>query len=80
MKTNHNRGFQDPGSDIAGGFTVFQGHGETPLSGKRVFACATRAGETERAIRRDRAGAKKFVHSRTRFHEDAALKKIVRDL
>jgi hypothetical protein len=82
MKTNHQRGFVEKYRKYGigkGEFTTFSGHGETVLSGRRINATATVASENSTGVRRDKAGAKKFVHSRTRFHEDAALKRLVRD-
>jgi hypothetical protein len=82
MKTNHRRGFVARGDSykcIAHGFVTFHGHGETTLSGRRVNASATLASENSRGVRRDRAGAKKFIHSRTRFHEDAALRLLIKN-
>jgi hypothetical protein len=80
LKTNHRRGYVAPNfynGQKKGGFVTWSGHGETTLSGKRVNACATHGSENSLQVRRDKAGAKKFVRSRTRFHEKAALKKIV---
>ena len=82
MKTNHRRGFvatRFHNGQKAHGFVTWSGKGETPLSGRGVNAHATVASENSRSVGRDKAGAKKFVRSRTRFHEDAALRKIVRD-
>lgn len=64
------------------GYTTFYEQGETPLSGQKVSAGANNGNHTDGAkgVRKDRAGAKKFVRSRTRFHEDAALIKIADDI
>jgi len=60
------------------GYVTFHGRGKTPLSGKAISAGAVNGDATDGAkgVRKSRAGAKKFIHSRTRHHEDAALKKI----
>jgi hypothetical protein len=82
-KTNHQRGFKANrfhNGQQSGGFITFNGRGETVVSGRAVGACSTLASENSRSVARDRAGAKKYVRSRTRFHEDAALKKLVREL
>lgn len=82
MKTNHRRGFVAPrfqNGQKAHGFVTWSGKGETPLSGRGVNAHATLAPENSRDVARQKAGAKKFVRSRTRFHEDAALQKLVRE-
>lgn len=82
-KTNHRRGDQDNKFNLGrrtGGVSTFYGRGKTPLSDVNVAAGATVFSENAKGIRRDRAGAKKFVQSRTRFHEDAALKKLVTQL
>lgn len=83
MKTNHRRGYVAPNfqhGQKSGGFVTWHGSGETPVSGRAVGACATVASENSRSVARDKRGAKKFVRSRTRFHEDAALRKLVKEL
>ncbi len=84
---NHRRGsgYRDPKFSTGqrtSDYVVFHGHGETPLSGQRISATAHNGDHTDGAkgVRKDKAGAKKFIHSRTRFHEDAALRKIADDL
>ena len=81
MKTNHQRGFKDKrdsravfNSYIAGGNWV---HSE--LADRFIAASATCGDHTngKRGIAKDVRGAKKFVNSRLRFHENAALKKLV---
>lgn len=79
MKTNHQRNFVEKYRQYGvgcGSFVTGMYKGETLLSGKPVNAIATLASQNSFGVRRDRAGAKKFVRSRTRFHENAALKKI----
>lgn len=84
---NHRRGggFKDQKFDHGqrtSGYTTFSGHGETPLSGRKINASSVNGDATDGAkgVRKDRAGAKKFIHSRTRLHEGAALKRIAKDI
>ena len=84
---NHRRGsgYRDPKFNTgqrSSGYTTFHGQGETPLSGRLVEAAANSGDHTDGAkgVRKSRAGAKKFIHSRTRHHEDAALIKIADDI
>lgn len=82
MKTNHRRGYVAPNfsnGQKSGGYVTWSGGGETPLSGRGINAHATVAGGSSKLVRRDKAGAKKFVRSRSRFHEDAALRKLVKE-
>lgn len=82
-KRNHRRNYTAPrfydGQKSMSGFITWHGHGETVLSGKRVNASSSFAAESSRGVARDKAGAKKYVRSRTRYHEDAALARIIRD-
>jgi len=49
------------------------------LSGKTISASVTSSEHTnaKRGIAKDVRGAKKYLNSRTRFHENAALNKLV---
>jgi hypothetical protein len=84
MKTNHQRGFKedrDP-NVVFNRYTVF---GETVtlgLSDRSVSAHVTCGDHTngKRGIAKDRRGAKKFLNSRSRFHENAALRRIVSEI
>ena len=84
---NHRRGsgYRDQKFDTGqrtSRYTTFSGHGETPLSGRRINAYSSNANATDGAkgVRKDKAGAKKFIHSRTRHHEGAALQRIAKDI
>lgn len=81
MKTNHQRNFCDQRSSRAvfESYVVFSDSRRLELSDKVVSASATSGDHTngKRGIARDRKGAKKFLNSRQRFHENAALKKLV---
>lgn len=80
-KTNHRRGHVKKRYDLGqqtGGFVTFNG-GRTTMNGKRINASSTIASENSKQVRRDRAGAKKFIASRTRFHDRMACDKIVRE-
>lgn len=63
-------------------YSTFFGLADTPLSGKAIRASSHNNDHTDGAkgVRKDKAGAKKFIHSRTRHHEDAALKRIAKDI
>lgn len=64
------------------GYVIFSGHGETPLSGARINAYAVNGDATcgSRGVRRDKAGAKSFIHTRTRRTEDRALKTLAAEV
>jgi len=83
MKTNHQRGFKetrDPNS-VFRAYYVFSSGNELPLSDRYVGAVTTCGDHTngKRGIAKDRRGAKKFINSRTRFHENQALKQMTRN-
>ncbi len=67
-RTNYSRGF------VAKRFTLgqrshhayYKGVKERTLGGDMISACGTIFSENAKGIRRSRAGAKKFVHSRRR--------------
>ena len=73
MKTNHNRGVKGKRATYNGGHIV---NVECPLSDKSLGA---RVGHDftngNRGMAKAVRGAKKFVRSRFRFHEDAATKR-----
>lgn len=80
MKTNHQRQFKDKRSSRAV-FAKYYVNGNTKvgvLSDTIIMACATCGDHTngKRGIAKDVKGAKKFVNSRHRFHENQALKKM----
>lgn len=80
-KTNHQRGFKGKRHGFSR-YVIFSGGAYLPLSGRIVGAQATCGDHCcgKRGIRRDRRGAKKFIHSRTRLHERIALAKIVKEI
>lgn len=84
MKTNHQRNFKDTRDPRAvyNSYTVGGSHQFLELSDRFVAASATCGDHTngKRGIAKDLRGAKKYVNSRTRFHENGALKKIVNEL
>lgn len=80
-KTNHRRGHTKKRFSLGmqtGGFVTFNG-GRTTMDGRRINASASIASENSKSVRRDRAGAKKFIASRTRFYDRMACDKIVRE-
>lgn len=81
MKTNHKRGFKDDKAPRAvfSRYIVFGQCVALPLSDRSVSASVTCGDHTngKRGIARDRRGAKKYINSRCRFHENAALKRLV---
>jgi hypothetical protein len=81
MKTNHKRGFKDTKAPRAvfSRYIVFGQCVKLELSGRSVAASVTCGDHTngKRGIAKDRRGAKKYIHSRSRFHEKAALQKMV---
>ncbi len=84
MKTNHNRNFKE-NRDSNAVFNRYIVFGETvtlSLSDKCVSANVTCGDHTngKRGIARDKAGAKKFIRSRSRFHENSALRRIVSEI
>lgn len=82
MKTNHQRGFKDTRGPRAVYRRYYVGGGEStllPLSDRRVASKPVTCGDhtnAKRGIAKDRRGAKKYVRSRTRFHENAAVRKL----
>lgn len=84
MKTNHQRQFKDA-RDSRKVFSKYLVFGETrqlPLSGRAVGAGVTSGDHTngKRGIAKDRRGAKKYLNSRTRFHENKALQCVVSEV
>lgn len=81
MKTNHQRKFKeltDPNA-VRTRYIVYYASVKLSLSDRIVTAGVTCSDHTngKRGIAKDRRGAKKFITSRTRFHERAALKRLV---
>lgn len=82
MKTNHQRNFKDSRDPrhyvknyVVGGSSV------KSLLADRTIAAAAYASDTEylsakKRTRKNVHGAKKYVRTRTRFHENAATKKL----
>ena len=81
MKTNHQRQFKDKRSSRAVYAKYFVNGGTKvgKLSDTSISASATCGDHTngKRGIAKDVRGAKKFINSRHRFHENQALKKVV---
>lgn len=81
-KTNHQRGYKSTYSPkhferryIVGGSSQV-----SILADRTISACAT-LGDThtlsaKKRVRKNVAGAKKYVRTRTRFHENSATKKL----
>jgi hypothetical protein len=80
MKTNHQRGFKSDRGPRAvfRKYTVFGETYDLPLSDHSVSALVTCGDHTngKRGIAKDRRGAKKYLNSRTRFHENGATKRL----
>lgn len=83
MKTNHQRNFKDKRDSRAvfNEYTVFSEAVSLHLADKSISAnvCCGDHTNGKRGIAKDRKGAKKFINSRVRFHENMALKKLVKD-
>ena len=86
MKTNHQRGYKDKRDPRFVYRKYFQGGGELtklPLSDRMVCSKAVTCGDhtnAKRGIAKDRRGAKKFVRTRTRFHENSATRKLAKKI
>jgi len=83
MKTNHRRSFSDKRHSravfneyIVGNFSKIAD------DGKYISAGSTSGDHCcgKRGIRRDKAGAKKYVNSRTRFHNKMALDRQINEV
>lgn len=76
MKTNHRRRYRDPGSDRTKGYYLGKVQA-VAMDGVIVDAQWTTGDHCrgKRGIRRDRAGAKKFVRSRCRRRARDELKR-----
>jgi hypothetical protein len=81
MKTNHQRGFKEkvkPSTMRVSDrrYLNFNGGHKLPLSDRIVGATSFNSDHTngKHGIAKDRRGAKKFINSRTRFHENQALR------
>lgn len=83
MKTNHQRNFKDKRASrsVFSNYTVFSESVSLHLADKSISAnvCCGDHTNGKRGIAKDRKGAKKFINSRFRFHENMALKKLVKD-
>lgn len=83
MKTNHQRGFKDRRDSRAvyRSYIVFGQSVSLELSDKTIGAHATCGDHTngKRGIAKDVKGAKKYINSRSRFHENQALKKMLKN-
>ena len=77
MKTNHRRGFTAPTHRAKGG-TRFQKRGVVSDTA-HVAVAAFDVANGNRGMARSVRGAKKFVNSRFRFHENAATRKLAED-
>lgn len=79
MKTNHQRGFKATRSsrEVFSSYIVGSWLGKVPEADVIVGASVTCGDHTngKRGIAKDKRGAKKFVRSRVRFHQKAALRK-----
>jgi len=79
VKTNHQRGFVEekrPDKGFSQGVKLtlsdrIVGAGSTPPSWDHTNG--------KRGAAKDRKGAKKFIRTRTRFHENAALRKLAKE-
>lgn len=81
MKTNHQRNFRentDP-NYVFCKYIAYSARVRLAMSDRIVSAGVTVSGHTngKRGIAKDRRGAKKYINSRARFHENAALKRLV---
>jgi hypothetical protein len=78
MKTNHQRGFvAKTHRDSA----MFCTGATAPLSDRRIGASiGNDFTDGNRGMAKAKHGAKKFVRTRTRFHENAATKRLAREL
>lgn len=81
MKTNHQRNFKDTrdSRSVYNNYVVFECLVKMQLSDHIVSAGVNCGDHTngKRGIARDRRGAKKYIRSRTRFHENAATKRMI---
>ncbi len=78
MKTNHRRGFVAKNhTDSA----MFATSATAPISGKKISSEGIGNDFTNgnRGMAKSKRGAKKFVRSRTRFHDNAATKKLAHE-
>lgn len=74
MKTNHRRGFTAKRSKKSGGFHTVK---KSALSDRAIGASiGYDFTDGNRGMAKAKRGAKKFVRSRTRFHEKAATKRL----
>jgi len=81
MKTNHKRSFVAPSENRRGNYVVFFQRVHLVLSDREVSAGVTMAdGHPHNGIARSRRGAKRYINSRTRFHENQELRKITKEI
>jgi len=84
MKTNHQRGFVEKrhSRQVFAKYYVGGSHRFGEISDTHIGADATCGDHTngKRGIAKDKRGAKKFVNSRHRFHENQALRQMVKGL
>lgn len=84
-KTNHRRGKTKRKDPRASEIQYAKHYGNKLVLSDRVVGATATAGDStcgKHGIAQKRRGAKKFVNSRTRFHENQATRKLleVRDL
>jgi len=81
MKTNHQRGFKDTraANSFQRKYVVGGGFEHSELADKIISAVAhvpdTSAVSAKKRTRKNKAGAKKYVRTRVRFHENAETKR-----
>lgn len=84
MKTNHQRKFKEnrDSNKVFNNYTVFLETSKLELSDKSIsaFVCSGEHINGKRGIARDVRGAKKYIRSRSRFHEKSALKRIIKSI
>jgi hypothetical protein len=79
VKTNHRRCFVAKSPESLRVRHARYAHALGALSGRDV--CSKWMGHgSDRQNRRDKAGGKKFVRSRLRFHENSALRRLAAEL
>ena len=61
-------------------FITGGGHYIVSDGSKYIGACGTIASENSRSVAKDKRGAKKYVRSRSRFHENALTKKLSKEI
>lgn len=82
MKTNHQRGFKSNKDPRAVYSRYFVHSDKRVLENGHVICAGVTSGDHtngKRGIAKDRRGAKKFINSRVRFHENAILKRKLKE-